>query len=278
MLTQLSLPFGARTRRPPAGGGRDVLVHGRRQWPVTFVRNRRARHYVLRVEDDGSLRVTIPRSGSREDAERFAKHKAAWIDRERYRRAMVRAETAWGDGDAVLLRGEAHRLTVDPAARTVRVGDLEIPFAGDGGETVHAVVTTRLRELAERELSARLLELAASLGHRVARVAVGDPRSQWGSCSPAGRISLHWRLVQVPPPVRDYVILHELTHLVEANHSRRFWKRLNDVCPWHREARAWLRAAFSGSMSDPWPPPTRRDLTGADASAPPLSSSRSSPA
>jgi predicted metal-dependent hydrolase len=114
---------------------------------------------------------------------------------------------------------------------------------GDGATTtVHAIAAVGLRRLAERELPARLMEMAASLGHQVSRVTIRDQRSRWGSCSPSGRISLNWRLIQVPPSVRDYVLLHELTHLVESNHSPRFWKKLEAVCPWHREARTWLRA------------------------------------
>ncbi len=199
MSMQLSLMFG----RPPAQSGdglaHDGLVLGRRQWPVTYVRHRRARHYILRLADDGSLRVTIPRGGSRKDAERFARGKAAWIEREQYRREMAR---------------------------------------GNAGSRWDA----SLRPQAARELPARLMELAAQHGYHVASVTVRNQRSRWGSCSPARRISLNWRLVQVPPLVRDYVLLHELTHLAVSNHSPKFWKALEAVCPWHREARAWLRA------------------------------------
>ncbi len=199
MLRQLLLTFGeppGRTRREPPN---DVLVLGRRLWNVTYVRHRRARHYILRFADDGGLRVTIPRGGSRKDAERFARGKTGWIEREQYRRELARGkpDSKW---DA------------------------------------------SLRPQAERELPARLAELAAGHGHRVAGVTVRDQRSRWGSCSPAGRISLNWRLVQVPPLVRDYVLLHELTHLEVGNHSPKFWKALDAACPWHREARAWLRA------------------------------------
>jgi predicted metal-dependent hydrolase len=95
--------------------------------------------------------------------------------------------------------------------------------------------------MAERELPPRVMELASATGRAVSRVTVRDQRSRWGSCSPGGRISLNWRLIQVPAPVRDYVILHELTHLDEANHSPRFWARLAEACPWHRDARAWLK-------------------------------------
>lgn len=199
MPIQLSLTFGKLSARPRGEPARDLLVVGRRQWPVTYVRHRRARHYILRLADDGSLRVTIPRGGSRMDAERFAKSKAGWIEREQYRRHMARgnAVSRW-----------------DP----------------------------NLRELADRELPARLMELAAQHGHVVAGVSVRNQRSRWGSCSPTGRISLNWRLAQVPPLVRDYVLLHELTHLAVSDHSPKFWRTLEAVCPWHREARAWLRA------------------------------------
>jgi hypothetical protein len=199
MPTQLSLTFGkppVQSRGKPA---RDALVIGRRQWSVTYIRHRRARHYILRLADDGSLRVTIPRGGSRKDAEQFASGKAGWIEREQYRREMARG-TAGSRWDA------------------------------------------SQRPQAERELPGRLAELAAQYGFRVAGVTVRNQRSRWGSCSPSGRISLNWRLAQVPPLVRDYVLLHELTHLAVSNHSPRFWKALAAVCPWHREARAWLRS------------------------------------
>lgn len=243
---QLFLPFAGRSRRPGPERARDVITAGRRVWPVTYVRHPRARHYVLRVEEDGSLRVTIPRGGSRKDAERFARHKADWIDRERYRRELARGRTAgWQDGSPVLLRGEATPLEANFAAGTARLGEDTIVLTGDGPAALSAAVTRHLRHLAVRELPARLTELAAPLGYRVSGVTIRDQRSRWGSCSPSGRISLNWRLVQAPPSVRDYVLLHELTHLAEGNHSSRFWKKLEGVCPWHGEARAWLRK---------WPP------------------------
>jgi predicted metal-dependent hydrolase len=251
---QLPLPFGSRPRPARSAPARDLLTVGRRAWAVTYVRHRRARHYILRLQDDGSLRVTIPRGGSRKDAERFAKEKTRWVERERYRRALANVDGRWHDGSRILLRGEEKVLRVDPAAGVARLGDEEIRVRADGACDLRPAVSGRLRELAERELANRLGELATAGGHRVARVAVRDQKSRWGSCSPTGCISLNWRLIQVPAFVRDYVILHELTHLTQANHSARFWAALNEACPWHRDARAWLKARFSGAMTDPWVP------------------------
>ena len=251
---QLTLDFG--THLKPDGGPPvpDLLTVGRQAWAVTYVRHRRARHYVLRLQDDGSLRVTIPRGGSRKDAERFARNKAGWIERERYRRARAAGGSGWSDGSLLLIRGREAELRVDRAAGVARLGDEAIPLPADGAFELRRVVSAWLRRLAERELPPRLMELAAAAGHQVMRVTVRDQSSRWGSCSPSGRISLNWRLIQVPPSVRDYVLLHELTHLKEANHSARFWTKLEEVCPWHREARSWLKSRFTGTMSDPWQP------------------------
>lgn len=242
MTMQLSLPF--RKSQPPRAPetAHDVITAGRRVWTVAYLRHPRARNYVLRVREDGSLRVTIPRGGSRKEAERFARSKADWIERERYRIELARGrEGGWQDGRPVLLRGESVPLEVDPIAGIARLGGERIALSGEGPAALGAAVTRHLRGLAARELPARLRELAASHGHAISGVTVRDQRSRWGSCSATGRVSLNWRLVQAPPAVRDYVLLHELTHLVEGNHSRRFWKKLEVVCPWHREARAWLR-------------------------------------
>jgi predicted metal-dependent hydrolase len=198
---QLGLPFGSPRPRTSGSPIRGTLRLGTRVLTVAYFRHPRARHYIVRVEDDGSVRVTIPRGGSRARAEEFVREKSAWIDRERSRVALGRA------------------------------GPLLPPDHGG-----------HLRRLAAKLLPARLHELAEGLGRPVTGVSVRSQRTRWGSCSPSGRISLNWRLVQMPDAVRDYVLMHELTHLVHLNHSKRFWRELARVCPWHREARAWLRA------------------------------------
>jgi predicted metal-dependent hydrolase len=98
-----------------------------------------------------------------------------------------------------------------------------------------------MRSSAVDELPGRLLRLAATHGLEVARVTVRNQRSRWGSCSRDGTIALNWRLLQMPTTVCDYVLLHELMHLREPNHSPRFWAQVASVCPDYAQARAWLR-------------------------------------
>jgi predicted metal-dependent hydrolase len=94
---------------------------------------------------------------------------------------------------------------------------------------------------AARELVAMLIdEEAPEIGVEPARVQIRDQRSRWGSCSTRGTLSFNWRLVLAPFDVLDYVVVHELCHLREPNHSRRFWKLVEQRRPDWREQRDWL--------------------------------------
>ena len=104
------------------------------------------------------------------------------------------------------------------------------------------VIERHLRRLAERELPPRTQELAAANQLVVKRVTIRNQRSRWGSCAHSGTLSLNWRLIQTPDFVRDYIIMHELMHLREMNHSNRFWELVARNYPRYEEAEAWLKA------------------------------------
>lgn len=102
-------------------------------------------------------------------------------------------------------------------------------------------VEKALKEQAQRELTPRLFELAALHGLTVNRVTIRGQRSRWGSCSPKGHIALNYRLMLTPPHVREYILIHELMHLKQADHSRKFWRLVEAACPGFRDAERWLR-------------------------------------
>lgn len=163
---------------------------------IYFVRHRRARRYLLRVDHDGRVRVTIPRGGSKREADAFVRRHTDWVARQRARL---------------------------------------MPSAFGAAER------TALRDRAREELPARLLEIAAAHGLTVTSVSIRNQRTRWGSCGRDGKITLNWRLVLMPPAVRDYVIIHELMHLRRLDHSPAYWKLVAAACPGYREARQWLR-------------------------------------
>jgi hypothetical protein len=237
---QLEWLFGPRTPAPPEAGW---LLAGTQRVRLCFVRNRRARRYILRLRPDGAARVTVPRSGSLAEARKSAERNAAWLEQQLLRHAQrPHRPAAWSLGTEILFRGEPVRLEPGQNGDTgsIRCGDQVVPIADVPGD-LRPAIERHLRKLAARELPPRVFELAAPHQLPVQRVTVRNQRSRWGSCSRRGTISLNWRLVQAPPSVRDYLVLHELAHLKEMNHSRRFWSEVAWLCPDFREAERWLK-------------------------------------
>jgi predicted metal-dependent hydrolase len=181
---------------------------------VTFVRHPRARRYVIRVTQDGTVRVTVPRWGSKRSGAAFVAEQHAWIEKQLVRLGRERNE-------------RERRRANDEAGQT-----------NDERRASERAAITR----AKAELPPRLLELASRHGLAVTRISIRNQRWRWGSCSRSGHICLNWRLVTVPEDVRDYVLIHELMHLKRMDHSPKFWKLVGDACPDFKAAHAWLKA------------------------------------
>jgi len=226
--------------RKPASPAVDELS-------VQFRRNPLAKRYRLFIDRSGQPRVTIPRRGTLAEARIFAEQHRSWIlgqlEKIRARRASVHH---WMEGTEVLFRGERHPLRFETTVgrMAVRLGSEVIPLDASvrpATADVRRSVESHLRKLAERELPSRVQCIAGPLKCIVTRVSVRNQRTRWGSCSRRGTVSLNWRLIQLPEFVRDYIIIHELMHLREMNHSARYWKHVEAGCPDYRAAEKWLK-------------------------------------
>ena len=238
---QLGLPF--ELRRSRVSRGPVLLRAGDLVLPVHMIRVRRARRYILRVRQDGSLRVTLPRGGSRVEAIEFAKRHLAWALRERARQLSApQVPGAWTAGTQILVDGEPVTIACQTIGSQIvcTAGDVRVGIALGTRDLRPAFEAAFVRR-ARRDLPPRLLQFAAEHGLIVTRVSIRNQRSRWGSCSRSGAIALNFRLVQMPPRVRDYILLHELMHLRQPNHSRRFWSLVASVCPAFRDAERWLK-------------------------------------
>lgn len=208
---------------------------------MEFVRQRKARRYILRVRPDGTLRVTIPRGGSRAEAAAFMARHLEWVARERARVRREQAPVCWTDGTTILLAGEPCTI------RVRRQGDGYVATFGTDtvpvrdASNVRPEIERALREAARARLIPRLHQLAGIHGQTFTRATIRNQRSRWGSCSRAGAIALNFRLVQMPPHVCEYVLIHELMHLKQQNHGPRFWALVERACPAYRDAERWLR-------------------------------------
>ena len=222
---------------------RTLLLVGEREVPLLIARNSRARRYLLRLRADGSIRLTIPRRGSIREGRAFAASKTDWLDRELKKFAIVAARSKeWNDESSIWFRGELQPLETAELdnAWVVRCGGELIAVPSPHGD-LRPWIEKYFHSLATMELTFRTRELSVQHQLSVKGIAIRNQRSRWGSCSPAGTISLNWRLIQTPKFVSDYIILHELMHLRQMNHSSRFWREVEQVCPEYRIAEKWLR-------------------------------------
>ena len=219
-----------------------LTVH-ERQIPLVVIRSHRARRYLLRLRPDGSARLTIPRRGSVIEGWRFAERNTEWLAKQLAKlQANPIKPRQWVIGTEILFRGELVRLEegLNGDAGTVQFGSQRVTVP-DVKSDLRARVMKHLWKLAAAELPPKVFELAAAHQLSVRRVTVRNQRSRWGSCSRRGTISLNWKLIQAPPFVRDYIVLHELMHLRQMNHSARFWQEVKAVCPEYKAAEKWLR-------------------------------------
>jgi hypothetical protein len=214
-------------------------------YPVLLRRHRQARRYTLRIQaTTREVILTIPPRGTVKEASAFAQKHGGWIAA---RLGRLPEAIPFADGIVLPLRGVPHRITHHGGTRgTVWT---EIGARGEAllcvaGQVPHIErrVGDFLRREARRDLEAACRRYAEALSLTFRRVVVRDQSSRWGSCSTAGMLSFSWRLILAPSQVLDYLAAHEVAHLVEMNHSLRFWRVVQGICPHHQGAKAWLDA------------------------------------
>ena len=105
----------------------------------------------------------------------------------------------------------------------------------------HPVLEAAYRKRARTQLEARAAYYAGLMGVTYNRIAIRAARTRWGSCSAQGNLNFHWKLILMPPEVLDYVVVHELAHRKEMNHSARFWAEVERILPDYKRRRKWLK-------------------------------------
>jgi predicted metal-dependent hydrolase len=240
-------------RRPkPYADGDRIEVAGA---AVVLRVSGRARRIGLRLDPArGEIIAVAPSPRRLGEAAAFAVERAAWIVQ---RLAELPPAEALAPGATISVLGQPCRLELAPSGRPRwRVAEAGEPrrliASGDEAGFARAVLRA-LKAEARQVLEQRTRNHAQALGQPAPAVAIMDARARWGSCKPprkagfgatveVGRIRYSWRLVLAPFEVMDYVAAHECAHLIEANHSPRFWAVVRELIGDARPHRAWLRA------------------------------------
>ncbi|KAF0814584.1 hypothetical protein IGB42_00638 [Andreprevotia sp. IGB-42] len=213
---------------------RQRLELGSRTLDYTLKRSARRRSIGLKIGGDG-LTVTLPARAPVAEAERVIRLKADWILRHLDTPRAAAPQLA--GGGQVLWLGSPRMLIAN--AGRARLDDATLALAAPPDQLPAAFA--RFCQRAARPYFLQRVALWQQRMNLVARrVLLTSARTRWGSCTAAGDVRLSWRLMQAPPEVIDYVIIHELAHLAELNHSPRFWAVVAAVCPDWKKQRDWL--------------------------------------
>lgn len=203
--------------------------------------NAKARRLILRLDERRREAVAVaPSSRQIEAAAAFAAERVDWISsRLQHLPEIVRFE----EGAVIRYRGEPCLITAEGNGRIARIlpgtpRTLSVP--GDP-ELVGARAVRYLKKQARADLTRSVTRHCETLGVAIKGLSIKDTRSRWGSCTSDGQLSFSWRLIMAPPAVLDYVAAHECAHLLEMNHSPKFWANVARCCPDWKRQRSWLR-------------------------------------
>ncbi|MFC4638136.1 M48 family metallopeptidase [Deinococcus hohokamensis] len=207
--------------------------------PVTLRRSARRRTVGLQVRP-GQVTLYAPVGVSAERLGEFLAERRGWAEGHLRRYAAQVTPLPLQDGATLPFLGEPLTLRLDPDSSQVRRQGAELILPASGTADALARWT---RRAAAAPYHQRVTAWADALGarHRLGRVLVSDTRTRWGSCTHGGDIRLHWRLTRAPLEVLDYVALHEAAHLLELNHSPRYWAHVARGMPDYARPRRWLR-------------------------------------
>ena len=264
-----AMPLRALLYRRPTEPQAIEVVFSKAIYLVRLRRHRQARRYTLRIQAaTREVVLTMPPRGSLKEAKAFAEKHGGWIAA---RLERLPEAAPFAHGTNVPLRGVSHRIVHRGRVRgtvwteTDERGQRLICVAGDGPHLARRV-SDFLHRQARRALEAASKHYADRLDVRIQRISVRDQASRWGSCSTTGVLSFSWRLILAPPFVLNYLAAHEVAHLVEMNHSPRFWRLLKRLCPSMARAKLWLDVHGTdlhryGEQQSVPPPKGRRRLS-----------------
>jgi predicted metal-dependent hydrolase len=209
-------------------------------------RSRRARRIRADAGLRTGLRVTLPEGMSDEAVEPFLYSHRRWVLRtlRRFERLSgLIPDRTLAHGTVVPFLGEELRLDLSIGEpRVGRLADsLIVHVPRRTRAAVHRALEFWYRAEALSAFGKWVGELAARHGLGFRKIVIGDQKRRWGTCYSNGTLSFNWRLMLAPEPVARYLAAHELSHVASPDHSKRFWSKVEELCPGYREAEAWLR-------------------------------------
>ena len=215
------------------------------------VRTKRERTASVLIQEN-SVKIVVPNHLSQKRIDELIQKRSAWIRRKLKQSAEIKPakEKEYVNGESFSYLGRNYRLRIIEDAKSgevkLRNGYFEVSLpkrvkADRRIETIRSMLSQWYAEYALERLTEKTDRYANILKVRPKSLKVRDYKSRWGSCSSVGDISYNWRIIMAPHAVINYVVVHELCHMIEHNHSPQYWKHVERITPDWKEHRQWLR-------------------------------------
>lgn len=224
---------------------------------MQIIRSKR-KTLALVIGPDGSLTVRAPLRLPQSAIDAFVRDKSAWI-RQKQTEARQKSDRCgrppglsyrFEPGEEFLYLGKSYSLELVAHQKRALVFDRTFKLKKEIQPQAAKVFEAWYKAQARNLFTCRLAELSDQTGLNYVSMRLSSARTRWGSCSSRGTISLNWKLIMAPPEVIDYVIIHELAHVQEKNHSKRYWALVEHLLPDYHPRRGWLK---SNGLCLSWP-------------------------
>lgn len=231
------------------------LIHNP-YFDCTVVRRDRKRTASIQVSPSNEVSIIIPKDLPNDKIASLIKRKTPWIlSKIKFNQEVKypHKPKEFVSGEAFQYLGRNYRLKVTSGNQEkveLKNGRLNIQISSPNGicsdEELKSLLTDWYMTIAEKKLKERILRYTERLGVTFTSVTVKTFKRQWGSCSVKGELTFNWRIILAPVSIVDYVVVHELCHLIYNDHSAEFWKHLQRILPDYKTRKEWLR--INGAM------------------------------
>ncbi len=233
----------------------EHIKYGNRKIRFNIKRGRRKKTVALQIQPNLSVVVLSPHFLDKARIKEIVQKRARWIIQKQEKIKKINAEMPkkeFVSGESFPYLGREYRLKVIKSKNEkccpcrLMSGrfhiEINIKFTGRGASRI---VREKMREWyierAKEKISERLQRYARLVGRTPQKIIIRNQEKRWGSCSHSGVLRFNWKVIMAPLSVVDYVIAHELCHLLIKNHSEKFWSKLSSIVPDYKKKRQWLK-------------------------------------
>jgi len=217
----------------------------------TIIRSAKRKTVSIIIRTNNQVDVLAPKLMPSLLINRFVQEKKDWIEKKTQYNQEVRRNyrpKTFTEGESFDLLGKSYQLKTLDIKTTIHLAEDKLITPAHQPDKLKRTLTTWYRKQAEQYFQQRAKEIAVDIGVNPTSIEVKAYKSRWGSCHHDGRIYFNWRLIMAPVWVIDYVIVHELCHLIHHNHSKPFWHKVEEIMPDYKQAKEWLK--INGLMLD----------------------------